>query len=294
MIIIYIFLFIFLILIFLIWYVEGYRYLNINQNEFSDLVHLDRKYKYVPKVKTSYKTIISLTTIPDRIDKLIPTLSSIYLQSVRVDEIRLNIPWVSRKGIMYVIPKYLQKCKYINIVRVEEDLGPSTKLLPTAKDEERNTRIIVIDDDQIYGSKMIERMMEMFERKGGKIAVTNYGANFRESSWDRINGYAFGNRYVDTLFGCGGYIVTPKMLPKDIYDYSIAPESAIFVDDNWISGWLKYNGIKIYMMGLSKGTCFFLSQSTLSTETLSGGPNKNHQHEKIVNKWFRELYLRQF
>jgi hypothetical protein len=168
MIIIYIFLFIFLILIFLIWYVEGYRYLDINQNEFSDLVHLDRKYKYVPKVKTSYKTIISLTTIPDRIDKLIPTLSSIYLQSVRVDEIRLNIPLVSRKGITYVIPKYLQKCKYINIVRVE-DLGPSTKLLPTAKDEERNTRIIVIDDDQIYGSKMIERIWKCLKEKEEKL-----------------------------------------------------------------------------------------------------------------------------
>lgn len=281
--------FIFILLIFLLWYLEGYRYLSLNGNGKEDLKRLDRQYKYVPKAKSQHKTMVSLTTIPDRIDKLIPTLSSIYSQTVRVDEIRLNIPLLSRKGKIYRIPKYLKRCKYINIVRVEKDLGPSTKLLPTAKDEGVNTRIIVIDDDQIYGSEFIERMMEMFENRKGKIAITNYGANHTDSSWNRLTGYGAGEKYVDTLFGCGGYIVTPKMLPKEIYDYSIAPESAIYVDDNWISGWLKYNRIKIYMMGLSIGTCFFLSQSTLSTETLSGGPNKNHKHEKIVNKWFSKL-----
>ena len=278
-----------LLLIFLIWYVEGYRYVSLNRNESTELINLDKTYKYIPKVKSQYKTVVSLTTIPDRIDKLIPTLSSIYSQSVRVDEIRLNIPYKSRKGKNYNIPEYLEKCKYINIARVKEDLGPSTKLLPTSKDEKSNTRIIVIDDDQIYGSEFIETMMEIFEKREGKIAVTNYGANFLDTSWDRLSCYGSGSKYVDTLFGCGGYIVTPKMLPKEIYDYSTAPQSAVYVDDNWISGWLKYNGIKIYMKGLNKGTCFFLSQATISTTSLSGGPNKNHKHEDIVNKWFQNL-----
>ena len=279
------------ILLFLIWYGEGVRYVSINGNEKGDLLRLDREYKNIPRVKSKMgtKVVVSLTTIPDRINKLIPTLSSIYNQTVRVDEIRLNIPYVSRRGKKYEIPTYLKLCKYIKVKRVAKDLGPSTKLLPTVRDEEKDTRIIVIDDDQIYGSYFIEKLVETFEEKKGKVAVTNYGAKIKASSWDRVRTYGYGGGYVDILFGCGGYILAPKMLPKEVFDYSLAPESAIYVDDNWISGWLRRNNVKIYMMGLKKGTCFFLSQSTLHTLSLSSGPNKNKKHEKIVNKWFRDL-----
>ena len=290
------------ILLLLIWYGEGMRYVNLNGNEKDDLLRLDREYKNIRRVKSKMgtKVVVSLTTIPDRINKLIPTLSSIYNQSVRVDEIRLNIPYVSRRGKGYKIPTYfecsedrnaklLKRCKYIKVKRVAKDVGPSTKLLPTVRDEEEDTRIIVIDDDQIYGSCFIEKLVETFEEKKGKVAVTNYGAKFKASSWDRVSTYGCGGGYVDILFGCGGYILIPKMLPKEVFDYSIAPESAIYVDDNWISGWLRHNNVKIYMMGLKKGTCFFLSQSTLHTLSLSSGPNKNKKHEKIVNKWFRDL-----
>jgi hypothetical protein len=32
-------------------------------------------------------------------------------------------------------------------------------------------------------------------------------------------------------------------------EYSKAPKNAFYVDDNWISGWLRYNEIKLYMTG---------------------------------------------
>ena len=35
------------------------------------------------------------------------------------------------------------------------------------------------------------------------------------------------------------------MLPKQVYNYNGAPEGSKFVDDNWISGWLRYNKVKI-------------------------------------------------
>lgn len=295
----------------ILWYIEGYRYICLNRTE--SLLDLDRQYEYLPRVKSKKRVVVSLTTIPDRIDKLIPTLGSIYTQSVKVDQIILNIPYVSRKGQKYVIPsyfkyigqqsclKYLRKadigqqsclkyCKHIKINRVI-DTGPSTKLLPTLKlfSSDENTRIIVIDDDQIYGSCFIEKLMDIFESKRGKMAVTNYGAEMKTSSWDRVSKYGLGEGYVDILFGCGGYVVTPKMFPPNVFDYSVAPESAIYVDDNWFSGWLRYNNVKIYMMGLKMGTCFFLSSATLGSISLSGGPNKNKKHEKIVNKWFRDF-----
>lgn len=281
-----------LIFILVLYYTEGVRYIDLNTKNECNLLQLDRNYLKIPRVKINGKIMVSLTTIPDRINDLIPTLSSIYTQSLRVDEIRLNIPYESRKGIRYKIPNYLKKLKWLRIHRLLKDLGPSTKLLPTSRVEKHNTKIIVIDDDQIYGSEFVRSLTDVFKEKREKVAVTNYGSRIGDSSWDRVSSYASGGRYVDTLFGCGGYILTPVMLPKDVYNYSKGPKSAVFVDDNWISGWLKQNNVKIYMSGLKKGACFFLSSSTIGSTSLAGGENINKSHEKIVNKWFKnkELY----
>ena len=273
-----------IILLLIIYYFEFMRYISLNLNNHVNLSDLDIEYNYLPRVDTKERTIVSLTTIPDRINNLIPTLASIYTQTKRVDEIRLNIPYISRKGEKYIIPKYLKKLNYLKIYRTK-DYGPSTKLLPSLINEKADTKIIVIDDDQIYGSKLIEELVKAFKSKN--TAVTNYGTKFHYTSYDRIISYISGEEYVDVLFGCGGYILTPKMIPRDIFNYEAGPSGAVFVDDNWISGWLSRNGHKIFKLGMKQGCSFFLNISNVNTESLSGGENKNKVHEHEVNDWFK-------
>ena len=176
------------------------------------------------------RVVVSLTTIPSRIDQIAPTLCSILSQTRRVDMIRLNLPYISLKGDKYVIPDQLKGLENVKIFRIKKDLGPSTKLLPTSLDENPNTKIIIIDDDMIYGSRLVETLVDIFKEKNGKCVVTNYGSD-HESQISRLGGYIAGGKYVTSLFGCGGYILTPSMLPNDIYDYSNAPEGAKYVDD---------------------------------------------------------------
>ena len=75
------------------------------------------------------------------------------------------------------------------------------------------------------------------------------------------------------------------MLPSGVYNYTNAPDGAKYVDDNWISGWLKLDKIPIYLMGLKQGCSFFPSY-TVGGLSLSGGVNKNGTHEKRVDTWF--------
>jgi hypothetical protein len=279
----------------LVWYFEIFRYYKANKSGWKDVIKLDKKYKYIPRVNIKGKVVISLTTIPDRIDKMGPTLCSILSQDRRVDEIRINIPFKSMKGKRYKIPKSLKHLKWVKIYRVVEDLGPSTKLLPTARSEKDNTKIIVIDDDVIYGSRFVRKIIKTFKDRKCKEAITNYGSNVNVGSGKRQWDYFRGDRYVHILFGCGGYVVTPKMLPPEVYKYnnsndsdsdSDIPPDAVYVDDNWISGWLNLNGVKVYLMGMRQGCSYFPNLRSVGTTALSNTSNKNKKHEKVVNRWF--------
>ena len=278
-----------LFLIFIVRYIfELDRYISINRSHVNDLYKADTCYNKKNKVKSRFRVVISLTTTPDRIYKIIPTLLSLLTQSVKVDQIRLNVPYVSKKGIRYKIPKFISKLKNVKIYRCREDMGPITKLLPTAKDEKRSTRIIVVYDDIIYGSKLVQNLVITFEKYKGRDVITTYGCNEKDSSITRTKHYIFNTGYkVERLYGYGGFILIPSLLPKEIYDYSNAPEDAFYVDDNWISGWLSKNKVTIRINGFRTGSSFFPSWSSLSTRSLSGSENKNNKHERVVTKWFR-------
>jgi len=227
-----------------------------------------------------------MTTTPSRIDKIYPTLCSILSQDRRVDEIRINVPYRSLKGEKYIIPDILYSLKNVTIHRVETDLGPSTKLLPSLLDETPDTRIIVIDDDMIYGQNFVKTLISFFEKHKGYDVITIYGSNVEDGQLTKTLNHWKGSGYVDRLYGCGGYVLTPSMLGPEIFEYDVGPREAVFVDDNWISGWLNLNKIGIYMLGMLKGCTFLPSISSLRTESLCMGINKSKNNDKIVDKWF--------
>jgi hypothetical protein len=226
-----------------------------------------------------------MTTIPSRLDKIAPTLCSILSQTRRVDEIRLNIPYKSLKGEEYNIPECFSKFKHIKIYRQEKDLGPSTKLLPTLKDE-RKSNIIVIDDDMIYGSRLVNLLVTSFNRHQEKDVITYYGRNRQDCKLTRARKFLRGDRYVYLLFGCGGYILRGDMLPKEVFDYEKGPKEAKYVDDNWISGWLWMNGIKVYTLGMHKGTMYIPNRKALGTTALCKTVNQDDRNLIIVDEWF--------
>lgn len=286
-----IFLIVLILVLFIIFisiiYLEIPHYWNLHYKKWPHVKKLDKLYGSKPRVNIKGKVVVSLTTIPDRIDKMGPTLCSILTQTKRVDEIRINVPYRSMKGDKYNIPDGLKGLKYVKIYRVKKDLGPATKVLPTAADENPHTKIIVVDDDNLYGSKLVENLVKVFKARKEKDVITNYGSNIDTGSARRIyDFYKGGNKHVDVLFGCGGYILTPSMLPPGVYNYDDAPKDVFYVDDNWISGWLSLNNVKIYLMGMRYGCTFFPSLKCFGTISLSDGTNKSKRHEKITNRWF--------
>ena len=286
--ILFIFVIIIIIILYLIYYCEIPRYMSMNKKGWEHVICLDSKYDKLPRVKHKKRIVISMTTIPSRFNKIAPTLCSVLSQSRRVDEIRLNIPYKSLKGDKYKIPKSILKLKYVKIHRVEKDLGPSTKLLPTL-DYEPDSTIIVIDDDMIYGSELVRKLTDVFNKQKQKDVITNYGCNSKDGKFTRMNKYLWGDGYVYLLFGCGGYILNANMVPPDVFNYERGPKQAVFVDDNWISGWLHMNGIKVRTLGFSKGTLYIPNRTTNGTTALCDTVNENKSNNYIVDRWFEKL-----
>ncbi|GGB16205.1 glycosyltransferase [Allosediminivita pacifica] len=123
--------------------------------------------------------IISLTSIPPRFTGLGPVLEQLQRQTETIDEIRLYIPKRYRR-----FPDYdggpPDVPKGINVVRVEDDLGPASKFLHAARDlEGEEVQILFCDDDRIY-SRHWARGLLRAQRQRPRDCVACYGGHLHE------------------------------------------------------------------------------------------------------------------
>lgn len=141
------------IIVFLILYYNIYRYIKIHFDDESEYIKNYRKLKKCQDCRI----VISLTTTPERIKLIKPVIKSLLDQSVKVDQIVINLPKMC-KDKTYDIPDDLKSM--CNIITCGRDYGPGTKFIPTIlREQESNTIIIMIDDDYIYGYDFIETLL---------------------------------------------------------------------------------------------------------------------------------------
>jgi len=242
------------------------------------------------------RLVVTLSTIPDRIELIGPTLASLLTQTLDADEIAINIPWKSRKGLEYEIPDWLtsltryRSSTNVKIYRVEVDEGPATKLLPTLRRENNDTMIIAVDDDVIYNSRTVAKLVSRYEQT--HQAITSFGIKLQKDGSlptmkSRVGGFFNGSREVDLVQGFSGFLVTPEMFPKEVYDLSIGPPESISVDDVHFSGWLRYNGTKIITSGRNFTSLPLVNLGKMrATTALGEGENQGFERDQIVIQWF--------
>ncbi len=171
---------------------------------------------------------VSLSTIPQRIKNLSTSVESLLNQTQKPDKIFINIPFKYRRFSETIeheqIPKFDNST--VEITRCE-DSGPGTKLLGSLKKLEKNSLLILADDDQTYEDYMIEKFFYFYS-----IAPNN--------------AYSF---YVHPLgnFGIGqgadGFAINTNHLNgiQNFYDKVVKDYKELFLyDDLWISYFLYF------------------------------------------------------
>lgn len=110
------------------------------------------------------RVVASLTTMPDRYQKVVKMLKSLKNQSYKLDAIYLSLPERSRRlNIDYPpIPEEISNlCTVVRCV----DYGPITKIVGALISEHfDDTIIITFDDDQLYPYTLVETLVNLHKR----------------------------------------------------------------------------------------------------------------------------------
>ena len=171
---------------------------------------------------------ISLSTIPQRIKDLNKSIESLLKQTKKPDKIFINIPFKYRRFKETIddnkIPKFDNS--EVEITRCE-DCGPGTKLLGSLDKLEKNSLVILVDDDHTYEDYMIEKFFHFYSKSPN-------------------NAYSF---YVHPLgnFGIGqgadGFAINTNHLTgiDNFYNKVVKDYKELFLyDDLWISYFLSF------------------------------------------------------
>ena len=124
------------------------------------------------------RVVVSLTSIPARLPNVHKVLQSVIdRQTVEPDIVYLNLPKVfKRTGETYDASRLQYSHPKLKIVECE-DYGPMTKILPALEIEQGNkdTVLIIIDDDILYHGNFIEKFTDMARKHPGCTIVRGFG-----------------------------------------------------------------------------------------------------------------------
>src|SRR5437867_6834334 len=126
-----------------------------------------RQVRFIREILASSKksgdrrVIVSLSTVPERMGNLGPTVRSLLRQTRPPDEIVLAIPEFSiREQRPYAVPKHVSRWPRMRVLHCQKDWGPATKFIPIVREElaagRGNTLIMVVDDDRMYPRDALE------------------------------------------------------------------------------------------------------------------------------------------
>ena len=171
---------------------------------------------------------ISISTIPPRLKNLNESIRSLLNQTRKPDKIFINIPYKYKRFSETIednqIPKF--DSSIVEVTRCE-DCGPGTKLLGSLNKLEKNSLVILVDDDHFYEDYMIEKFFHFYSRAPN-------------------NAYSF---YVHPLgnFGIGqgadGFAINTNHLAgiNNFYNKVVKDYKELFLyDDLWISYFLYF------------------------------------------------------
>ena len=195
--------------------------------------------------------VVTLTTIPSRIDSLGPTIKSLLRQTARAREIRLCVPaWSKRENCSYDVPAWLRQLPGVTIVSCE-DQGPATKFLSTLRAVALDQAVVVVDDDRVYHPRLLECLATLAAAYPEEVlSAAGWDAPSDRTDrpttlWARLTAAPYvplrGNqvrraRWVDIVQGVHGYVVRPRFFDlAALSDFSAAPAAVRWVDDVWIS-----------------------------------------------------------
>ena len=239
---------------------------------------------------SSNKYILSLTTIPSRINYIESTIKSLVEQTLKPEKIILNIPKkynfrfnssVYDLHIENILKKYIDK---IIINYIDDDYGPGTKLLGLIKSkiikfDSKDTYIVLVDDDLIYKPYMLEYFDNYNKKHNNKLRTASYWCN-------NLHEVTIGQ-------GADGFFIKLELLNKfeDYYDIIKKYDYIHYHDDYYISYYFHLKQIPINYIKPPYNSLIYTKETSSDIDALMQIKNKYNRHNlsNQLNKILNEL-----
>lgn len=191
--------------------------------------------------------VASMTTVPKRVSTLPLVIEAILNQSISVDELHLNIPYLNaRTGEVYDLSNSILNNSRVKLFRTE-DYGPITKVAPTFLRtlQSPETLIFAVDDDFAYSKDTLERLIRA--KVDHPRIITRYGGALSDmgdmKSW-------FGSGRASFLEDFGGVLYPANIVKRDfpkLLSYVKRDGDLLRSDDIVLSTYFNYHSIEIYL-----------------------------------------------
>lgn len=204
------------------------------------------------KNKRKRKLIVSLTSIPSRIDKVWITIESLLRQTYKPDKIIL---WLAEDEFRDVkLPTQLkeQQARGFEICYCD-NLRSYKKFYYTAK-KYPNDYIVTIDDDVIYAENMLETLVKTYRRNPGCIIcnrahhIKRYNTKLKEyGSWIKYEDIELCETkpsFYNFFTGCGGNLFPIFLLDRKVLEKDAFMELVPYADDVWLNFCAWRSGVK--------------------------------------------------
>ena len=225
--------------------------------------------------------IISLTSFPARINKVWLTIESLLRQTVKPKKIIL---WLSRDQFpdFKSIPESLQKLcgKGLTIELRNEDIRSHKKYFYALNDYP-DSKILIVDDDILYPSFMIEELLRAEKthpntvicRFTKKIKWKSKNEIAQYSEWEKIND---GKKEDYYFFGSGGgVLIPPGSIHSDVLNKEAFLTMCPSADDIWLNAMCRISSRKMVSLETEFSALPIINHNNFELNTINNGQNKN-------------------
>lgn len=251
-----------------------------------------KNHKYTQLSGRKDGIVVSLTTIPSRIESLWITMDSLFRQKMRPDVIVLVLTEEEFPGGMSELPESLTRLQEygLKIVFAPENLLCHNKYRWSFRNY-AGADIITVDDDCYYKRDMIARLMDLSRKYPGSVCC-NIAAiidpeHFHEYKAWKKSICEHGNDDRCVALGFAGVLYPPHVFKGMVFDVNALTTLCPRADDLWLKACELVSGIKVSCGSYyPKPVTIRGSQKVSLRKTNKGSTNMNDVQWKALDEHF--------
>lgn len=249
--------------------------------------------------KRPCQLIVSLTSMPSRIDKIYITIETLLTQTVKPDRIQL---WLGQDELSVDdLPDNLlrQQARGLEICWIDKTMRSYDKLIP-ALERHHDCIIVTVDDDVLYPPWWLEKLYDAWQENAESI-ICYRAKNIKMLAPERFAPYArwpniSGNAPAFDIFptGSSGVLYPPGCLASEVLNKKAFTELSPTADDIWFKAMSLINGTSCRRVFAENKKWHSIPSSqamSLSKHNNKGTPGERPNDIQLNNVWERyDLY----